>query len=317
MLVCLFSVYGRGSTELELKNVQEINLENIDSITIRYSSDDITLFKSNSDMLILREYFSKDNREIYARISTSANELLIRAGERSSIHVGMNFRSRIEVFIPDSNKNISIMTSSGDIRGNDEHTVSTFAAESSSGDMRLNSVNAGNVSFTSSSGRIRCERVSGNTSIRSSSGDIFFDAITGDTSARSSSGNIEIKQISGSLTANSSSGDMKLRMTSGELNAESSSGGIQSSLTLNTRGVSITTTSGDVRLKIPQNLAFNFFYKTSSGSIRTPFNDNLSSPLSDRKSIRGIINGENLPEDQRININIRTSSGSLKASWVN
>jgi DUF4097 and DUF4098 domain-containing protein YvlB len=270
------AVYGKGVLENPV-NVQEIDLRNIDDITVLYRSERVTFLKNNSDSLIIREYMSKDSADYYARITNSGNKLAVEAGRRPFFG---SFTARIEVYIPVSDKNITIRTSSGSIEGNDEYT-------------------AGSIKMESSSGSIRLKKVNGNARIHTNSGSIVLGSINGNVSAEASSGSIELESVNGTIDAKASSG--RINCTAGE----------------NTGDISITSSSGSVALYIPENFAFKFTSRTSSGSLRTPFSDKLSSPFTDRNSIQGVIGVDNTSEGQNINnINIKTSSGSIRVNWV-
>jgi DUF4097 and DUF4098 domain-containing protein YvlB len=312
-------------------NVQEIDLRNIDDIVFNYNSENITLFKNNTDLLIIKEYMSKDNKDYYAKITNSKNKLVIEAGRRPMFSI---FKARIEIYIPVSNKNITIRTSSGEIEGNEEYTAQTINIESSSGNILVSNVTAGTVNFKASSGSIRCKTANGNTGIHTRSGDIVFGMINGNVSAeaasgsiklgsvngnagiQTSSGDVTLDSISGNISAESSSGKIKLGSVNGAIVAAASSGEIHCTVTENAGDILITSSSGNVELNMPINSAFKFFSKTSSGSLRTPFNDKLFSPISDKDSVQGVING-NASENQNLkNININTKSGSIRINWA-
>jgi len=310
MAAFLVSAFCGGAMGAEPVNVQEIGLDKIDTISVSYNSERITLFNSNTNTIILKEYMNINNSSYYAQISNSGNELVIKAGSRP---VMRNFRARVEIFIPVSNKNIIIRTSSGNITGENEYTASSMKFNSSSGNIIIGTVN-GDVSAESSSGRIEIKQISGSLAANTSSGNIIIGTVNGNVSAESSSGDIDIKQIKGSLTANTSSGRIRSENVGGSIEARTTSGGVSCSITENAGNVSITTSSGNVVLGIPQNFAFNFLSNTSSGRLRTPFPDKLSSPLTDRDSVQGII-GENTKEPK--NISIRTNSGPITVNWIN
>jgi len=295
MLLNLTTAYCAGVLENPV-NVQEIDLKNIDDIIISYRSEKVTLFKNDSDLLIIKEYMSKDDRNYYAKIVNSGNRLSVEAGRRP---VSSLFKARIEVYIPVSDKNFTIKTSSGSIEGNDEYAASSVNMESSSGSISVNRIIAKTVNFKASSGSIRCREVNGNTSVHVSSGRIIIGSINGNISAEASSGSIELKLINGSA-------DVK-----------TSSGSIDCTVTENAGDISITSSSGGVSLKLPINFAFNFSSMTSSGGLHTPFSDKLFSPVSNRNSIQGVINGGSTFENQNLkNITIKTTSGSIRINWI-
>jgi len=287
-----------GIQDKELVNVQEIGLEHFDEIEIIYRSEEVVIFSNNSDELILKEYMTDNNSDYYARIVTSGNKLIVEAGRRP-VRLSNPFGVRIEVYIPVSNKNITIKTSSGSIKAAGEYTASLMKIESSSGNISVNSITADRINLKASSGSINCKNASGNSTIETSSGSIVCSIVSGDLSAKSSSGRIAIDQISGSL------------------NAVSTSGSIHCVATENSRDVAITTSSGNVILDIPRNFSFNFSSRSSSGNLRTPFSDKLFSPVSDRNHIQGVIDNNNTSENQITNnISIKTSSGSIRVNWI-
>ncbi|MDR2485842.1 MAG: DUF4097 domain-containing protein [Treponema sp.] len=293
------SAHGEGLMEMNLVNEQKIGLEHINTIAIVYGPEEIGLFKGNTDSLLIKEYMSRDNSNYYADILHSGNELTIKRGRRPA-GLFNTFHARVEVYIPISNtNNITIKTTSGSIEAVDEHIFSTINIESSSGSISVNSIAAGRVSLKASSGGIRCETIKGNTVIKTASGNINAGSINGDVSAGTSSGRMELNMIAGTITA------------------ETSSGSIHCSIAENAGDVSFTTSSGNVNLNLPGNYSFNFSSKTSSGMVSTPFSEELFSPVSDKKSVQGVIRGnsgsEKTPDN---NINIKTGSGSIKVNWI-
>lgn len=293
------SAHGEGLREMNLVNEQKIELEHINTIAIVYGSEEIGLFKGNTDSLIIKEYMSRDNSNYYADLLHSGNELTIKRGRRP-IGLFNTFHARVEVYIPISNtNNITIKTSSGSIEAMNEYIFSTINIESSSGIISVNSIAADRVSLKASSGDIYCETIKGNTVIKTTSGDINLSSIDGDISVETSSGCMELNMIAGTITA------------------ETSSGSIDCSIAENAGDISLTTSSGNVNLNLPRNYSFNFSSKTSSGMLSTPFSEKLFSPVSDKKSVQGVIRGNGGSENTLDNnINIKTTSGSIKVNWI-
>jgi hypothetical protein len=321
-----------GIHDKELVNMQEIELVRFDEIEIQYRSEEVTIFSDNSDKFILKEYMTENKSSYFAKITNSGNKLIIEAGQRPLFNI---FRARIEVYIPVSNKNITIKTSSGSIKAAGEYKASLMKIESSSGIISVNSITADRINFKTSSGSINCQNANGNSIIETSSGSIVCSIINGDLSAKSSSGKIALDQVSGSLNTTTRSGDIHTGKTgenadihtrSGSIVAggvngiailETSSGSIHCLTTENARDLKITTSSGGVILDIPRNSNFNFSSRSSSGRLNTPFSDKLFTLVSDRNNIQGIIDGNNVSKDQITNnISIRTSSGSIRVNWI-
>jgi hypothetical protein len=296
MLLKATSVYCAGVSETPV-NVQEIDIKSIDDIMISYRSDNVALYRNDSDTLIIKEYMNKDNSDYYAKIRNQNNKLVIEAGRRPISLLFDTFIAHIEIYIPASDINITIKTSSGNIEGNGDYTASLINLESSSGNISVNRIAAKKAGLKASSGNIRCEAINGDGDIRTSSGRIVVGSVNGNISAESSSGSIEVNYANG------------------KVNAKSSSGNIHCAAAESVGDISITSSSGGVSLNVPKTLAFSFSSRTSSGSLRTPFSDKLFSPVSDKKSVQGVVNGNTTTENLR-DINIKTTSGSIRIDWV-
>jgi hypothetical protein len=121
---------------IELVNSQTIDMTLVDDLTVSYSSDNVFLFESNDDNLILKEFMTRNNQQYYAKISKSKNAIAIINGKRPWF-----IRTRIEIYIPKTDiDNLNINLRSGNLTGN--YTV-----------------NHKNVNITVSSGNIRMENL--------------------------------------------------------------------------------------------------------------------------------------------------------------
>jgi lia operon protein LiaG len=296
ILLNSLSAYCGGLSEKDLVNAQEIGLEHITDIEILYRWEKIIIRQNNTDEFILKEYMNKNNPRYYANISNRGNKLSIERGHRP-IGIFINtFDVQVEVFIPKSYMNsITIKTKSGGIEAADEFICRRINIETSSGNIRINSITAETISLKTSSGSINADNAKGSIFSETSSGRIKFD------------------QIIGSLTANASSGNMDVGMINGNILAETTSGSIHCSTGENTENISLTSSSGGITLAIPRNISSNFSSRTSSGRLSTPFSEKLFIPVSDRNSVQGIIGGDNPTK----NINLKTNSGSIRVNWVN
>jgi hypothetical protein len=143
---------------------------------ISYRSGGVVLFKNNSDLLIIKEYMGKDNRNYYAKIINSGNKLTIEDGKRPVFFTAL-FKARIEIYIPVSNKNITIKTSRGSIEDNDEFSASSINMECSSGSISINKITAKTVNLKASSDSIdyKVTENTGDISITSSSSSVSLN----------------------------------------------------------------------------------------------------------------------------------------------
>ena len=309
-----------GSSNPVLVNTQNVSLDGIDDLILNYTWDDVVFLTSETEELTLKEYmnFSPGTDDL-TQITTTGSRLKLER-QRMNINnwfVGINRYSRVEIYLPSGyGGELAVSTSSGNIESDITFNIKNFKAASTSGDIRLNEINAETVSSSTSSGNITIDKAAGKRSFSSTSGDIQILDGAGDTSAASSSGNITLKNSSGSLKASASSGDIKIENSLGEKDIQTTSGQIivndsagyteasassgdirftgfdgagdfdTTSGSINieyTQNASLlpddlymSASSGDLILELPSGFSFDFSAKTSSGDISTPFDDQLT-----------------------------------------
>lgn len=338
-------------SDLQLVNTQNVSMENITSIEIEYSSDDVVFYTSDTDELILKEYktFIPEEDEL-SKVTASGNELSIKGGRyRSNFSIKTNFINikniycKNEIYLPaDYAGKIAVRTSSGNITSNLSFHLSEFKANCNSGNVSLNEVYASSIEAASSSGNITIQKAEGDERrISSTSGDITVSEGSGESEFESSSGNITVAKASGKLTAEANSGDIRIsdsdgdkeiktssgnimiRNSSGIVNISASSGEVEADIpkgagVISTNSGNITlelsevsddieleASSGEVTLVLPEAAGFKFKADTSSGTIRTFFDDKLSFD-EDREHASGAV-GASSDTDIRIN----TTSGNI------
>lgn len=300
--------------KINLVNTQNIDLENIDSISIKYQSDDITFYTSDTNELILKEYmnFNPDKYQL-ANIARGSNQIKIKGGNRN-FNIGFLFPghySKTEVYLPSKYAGIlSVGTSSGNIDSDFSFSLATFEASSTSGDISVNEIYAEDITISSNSGNITFLKADGKREFSSTSGDIkVFDG-TGDSNFSSNSGNITIDKTNGQLKVNASSGDIQITSLSGGGDFNTSSGNLNLEFSEDTNAINddikISASSGNVTLKLPSALNFNFTAQTSSGDIRTFYDDGLTYNKKGNHATGTV--GDN-PD---VTIGIKTNSGNIR-----
>lgn len=332
------------STDLKLVNTQQVNLNNIDSINIKFYSDEVVFLASDKEELVLKEYKTyTPKQEELASISTSDHKLSIKGKEKKfNFFSAKNHHSRAEIYLPKQYaKKLSIATSSGDITSELVISMDTFMASSSSGLIRMNEILANEIQVSTTSGNIMLQKAEGNRTISSSSGSIKVLGGKGASRVESSSGTIYIEKSTGDLVVSSSSGDIKINGSVGkkELNASSgtifvedssgiinasttsgaikiealdgggrmdtASGGISLSLQKLTSSITMNASSGDIKLTLPESESFQFTASSSSGKVKTDFDDVITFDK-DKKHANGVVG-----EGANYNIALQTSSGNI------
>jgi DUF4097 and DUF4098 domain-containing protein YvlB len=324
-----FSAYCGGLTEMDLVNEQEIALNGIHNINLSYENGSITVLKSNSSSLIIKEYMNKDNRNYFADVNVSGDTVNIENGERPIISLGINsLRARIEIYVPESfaesldvrtsnaginidsvNGMINAVTSNGSIDLN--HVDGMVDASTSNGSIDIDSV-IGNVVAKSANGHIELSNIDGTADARTSNSSIRIDSVNGDVSAATSSGSITLNNIDGEVDLRNSNGSINLDSVKGMIDAETSNSRIKCSLAEVTGGIKLETNNGSIDLDIPQDSSFQFSARTSNGRVRTAFDNELSRPANDDHLYRGTVGREN---DPNVEIDLETQNGSIIVDW--
>ena len=228
-----------------------------------------------------------------------------------------NIDSRVEVKVP-RNYNMDIRTSGGDIVvGQIEGEA---RAKTSGGDIRISEVR-GPVEMQTSGGDVRAEQIEGNTRLGTSGGDIDVTRLTGELEAKTSDGYIHLTDIAGKVVARTSSGnviasgirgDSDLKTSGGDIRAtvdgkiaaHTSGGDVSAELVGANRGISVSSSGGDLTVRVPKNTAGELNASTSGGSVRTEI-PVTTTEMGEHK-LTGTLNGGGNE------IYARTSGGSIK-----
>jgi Putative adhesin len=133
-----------------------------------------------------------------------------------------------------------------------------------SGDVNLTGVAA--VALDVGSGNVTIHDASGPVATRTGSGDIELADVTGNVTANTGSGNMKLTRITGEVIAATSSGDVNGSELNGtKTSARTGSGNV--TLTLGKpQGVFAETSSGDIRLKVPD-ASYKVVTAASSGNV--------------------------------------------------
>jgi DUF4097 and DUF4098 domain-containing protein YvlB len=150
---------------------------------------------------------------------------------------------------------------------------------------------------------------SGSATLHTSGGDIVAKNVNGNVEARTSGGGISADTIRGDVDAGTSGGDVRLLNVDGKIRAQTSGGSVHCSLVGTNRGISASTSGGDIELALPRATTADFEATTSGGEISSEL------PLATREQrdghVSGSINGGGLP------INARTSGGGISLRTAN
>jgi predicted DNA-binding protein with PD1-like motif len=179
---------------------------------------------------------------------------------------------------------------------------------SGSGDQTVEGLRT-NIELESGSGDMRLRDIQGEVHVHTGSGNVDAMDIAGPITAEAGSGDIRLEEKSlGDVRVHTGSGNVDINGINGALRAEAGSGDITVGGTL-TAASEIRTGSGDVRLRLPDQAAFDLEASTSSGEVVVDrpvamiVQGNLQKA---HRAINGKVNGGGPP------LTIHTGSGDVE-----
>jgi DUF4097 and DUF4098 domain-containing protein YvlB len=120
------------------------------------------------------------------------------------------------------------------------------------------------------SGSISVGSAKAKLTAKTSGGDIRLGQLDDGTTAQTGSGSINVKSARAKLIAKSSGGDLHIDDAAATLQAHTGSGSVSASFSAQPKGDSaLTTSGGDIHVKLAEQLAFDVEAKTSGGEVTT------------------------------------------------
>ena len=216
--------------EAKLVNTREIPMEGVERISISYISENITLREAPGDALVLNEYLSQTDPELFADVSVDGDCLTIRNGERRRLF-GM-LSGHVEICLPKAfYGTLNIKTVSGKVQSTQRLTLGELTVSSTSGRIRLADTVAGTAVLYTVSGAISAADLSAYATVHSTSGSISIQRAEGKGEFKTISGGIDVlfASATGDITAKSTSGRVRLGLPAAHsyyLDASTVSGGL-------------------------------------------------------------------------------------------
>ena len=297
-------------------------------LTIEADGADLRVTGSGGNQVVVHILMTGSERTL-GRMTLSAeqsgNDVAVvtkhDSGKWTDWFGGWNIDAKVEVQVP-REYNIDIRTSGGDMTVG--QLQGSARAKTSGGDIRVTDVR-GPVDMATSGGDVRVEQIDGQTRLSTSGGDVEIVRLNGDLDAKTSGGYIHLDDVVGKVLARTSSGnviarnvrgDSELRTSGGDIRAtidgkitaHTSGGDVTAELVGQNRGISVTSSGGDLTVRVPKNTTGELNASTSGGSVRTEL-PVTTTEMGEHKLI-GTLNGGGNP------IYARTSGGSIKVVAV-
>jgi DUF4097 and DUF4098 domain-containing protein YvlB len=157
------------------------------------------------------------------------------------------------------------------------------------GDIKLYDLN-GAVDFSTSGGDIFVKNTEGPVHSSTSGGDITIELNKGLLDLSTSGGDIHVKDFDGELSASTSGGDIVLSGKNGKVNASTSGGDINLIYLDSNKGIDLSTTGGDIYVKVPEDFSADANLSTTGGDVECDLPITSKGKISASK-IRGELNG--------------------------
>lgn len=253
---------GIHSSHASVNDSKTSNISGINEIDVDVSSSDINIIPEGTSQVKAHLYgdMSSNNKHTNSKIQCykSGDTLVIKQVEPHINFVFFSSNLKLDVYIPaDYNKDIKLVSASGDINVND-YKLNKLQCNLSSGNLKMNNINADTFNYLSSSGDLKADKLTTNT-----------------TTLDSSSGSININEFSGDLTAENSSGDTSIEYADFNNN------------------INVHSSSGEIALTLPKSAEFDLDAVASSGDITTDFPITVSGKDGEQKLQGVVVNDKN------------------------
>ncbi len=173
----------------------------------------------------------------------------------------------------------------------------------SGGDIKLQGVK-GRADVKTSGGDINVSDLNGNVEVSTSGGDIVFNNTYGELNFTTSGGDIKGNKFSGNLEICTSGGDISLTGSDAKIKGSTSGGNISVDYSGQNQGIELSTSGGDITIKIPKDFNASANLSTLGGSIKSDFTGNNAVKISSTKFEADINNGGN-------SLILKTSGGDI------
>ena len=130
-----------------------------------------------------------------------------------------------------------------------------------------------------------------NSKIKTSGGDVKIVDVDGNQELHTSGGDITCDNFRGMIDASTSGGDVSLKGSGAQITAYTSGGDIVLDYSGENMGIDLSTSGGDIQVKLPWDFNANMKLSTSGGDVNCNLTMNNASKLSEHKISAELNNG--------------------------
>lgn len=248
-----------GGEQFKVHESSDLDLEGVKAVRIDCASADIHIVESGNTKAVLEGVVVSPGREQQYLSVEKKDDTIYIIIEHDRFFFSIFTGFDLTVYLPGTGLDADIRCSSGDID----------AEGFSFGDLKI----------TRTSGDLKLKDCAARTlDSGASSGDTEITSCTFESASLvCQSGDTSIIDTAGALRAHSTSGDIDIEGADGAIDVECTSGEVSIDLANSKlEPVTVGVTSGDVRIYVPWDAAFNLSAKTISGDIKSDLDISVS-----------------------------------------
>nr|WP_308627022.1 DUF4097 family beta strand repeat-containing protein [uncultured Eisenbergiella sp.] len=276
-----------GWEEERMVNEMVFDLRGISELAVTYDEDMILFYEGRGEKLVVREYMTENKRRYYADTDMENSRIHISEGKRPFFKAG--FTCRVEVWLPASyDRDLTVITTDGEIDMSQlKLNLDTLRAETTSGRIRLEQVEASRLEFASTRGSLDLGRIcAGDIKIHTTEGMVKISRLEGKVNYTTTHGSLEVDEAVGSGGYHTSNdGLLQIRYVKAD-------GDLQ-----------LYNKNGDIRLTLPPALGFHLEAVSKNGSVAADFG-------MEEKAEKGWIKGTN-GDSPYVKIRLESRNGNL------
>lgn len=239
--------------EMALVNEQSISTADIQRILVDYDKDDITIYDSPSDQIIVKEYMDIDKSSYYARIKNKDGELTIGEGQRPG---GDKLGCYIEMYLPVGLRaDVCIHVTNSNIETQITQPMATLRFETTQGNLDLSNVEANNLFVASANGTVN------------------LNGITADTiTLKTGNATVDMTNVDGIIDYTTTNGKLTVQGASGYGSYSASADGtLDISYREITGDICAFTHNSNILFTAPADAAFNFTANSKNGNVQVDY----------------------------------------------
>lgn len=250
---CEYNDYIKDNSNLKTLQEKTFKIEAGKKIKINASMGDVNISSWTKDEVYIKVLGNnKTEEKLKFYFEENSGDITVTAKKKGFFTnwFSSGIRLRFEIKVPDK-------------FNTETHT--------SGGDISLIGIDGKN-KLKTSGGDINLQDITGNVYVSTSGGDIIGNYVKGNITLKTSGGDIKTSNVTGNLVAKTSGGDITFSASYAKIEASTSGGNISGSYSGKNLGISVSSSGGDILLKLPKDFNASARLTTSGGYVNCELN---------------------------------------------